>query len=172
MGPSCGHENGSTLEPFRLHFFLSVITNFCFKCSSSSQTVLIIIRTLSLLPVYCNLDRKQIFLNKIRCYLTVFSLHPLPKTQARTQQDVVDLVRAHHTKERKGDIVEKLYLSLKTHQFQWQRSLPDHQGLLEDHLVQGPRDKLVHLVPLRVDPLPLDLLSTRSQDLGTPHSTD
>ncbi len=23
-GPSCGHENGSTLEPFRLHFFLSV----------------------------------------------------------------------------------------------------------------------------------------------------
>ena len=24
MGPSCGHENGSTLEPFRLHFFLSV----------------------------------------------------------------------------------------------------------------------------------------------------
>ena len=23
-GPSCGHENGSTVEPFRLHFFLSV----------------------------------------------------------------------------------------------------------------------------------------------------
>ncbi len=23
-GPSCGHENGSSVAPFRLHFFLSV----------------------------------------------------------------------------------------------------------------------------------------------------
>ncbi len=23
-GPSCGNENGTTVEPFRLHFFLSV----------------------------------------------------------------------------------------------------------------------------------------------------
>ncbi len=26
-GTSCGHENGSTLEPFRLHFFLSVLVS-------------------------------------------------------------------------------------------------------------------------------------------------
>ena len=33
-GPSCGHENGSTLEPFRLHFFLSVMAeNLTFQLS-------------------------------------------------------------------------------------------------------------------------------------------
>ena len=34
-GPSCGHENGSTLEPFQLHFFLSV--NFIAYQNSLSE---------------------------------------------------------------------------------------------------------------------------------------
>ena len=49
-GPSCGHENGSTLEPFRLHVFLSIRINAemtkiytrptgtkCFHCPASTH---------------------------------------------------------------------------------------------------------------------------------------
>ncbi len=61
-GPSCGHENGSTLEPFRLIFFLSVHERMAafvsifisvIEDSSGGYWLIVAAAAVSLLPLTC-----------------------------------------------------------------------------------------------------------------------